>query len=81
MGYAHVYGAFNLAYGVGSTVGPIIGGQVYEHLSRGWLALCLLATGLVAVCTLGAFCYLGADPLLQRLIRLVKKHRKSDLQT
>jgi hypothetical protein len=25
---AHVYGAFNLAYGIGSALGPIVGGQV-----------------------------------------------------
>ncbi|KAK0432912.1 uncharacterized protein EV420DRAFT_1655125 [Desarmillaria tabescens] len=28
IGYAHAYGAFNLAYGIGTTVGPVIGGQV-----------------------------------------------------
>ncbi|KZT67652.1 MFS general substrate transporter [Daedalea quercina L-15889] len=27
VGYAHVYGAFNIAYGIGSALGPIIGGQ------------------------------------------------------
>ena len=26
---AHVYGAFNLAYGIGSSVGPVVGGQVF----------------------------------------------------
>nr|GAT57538.1 predicted protein [Mycena chlorophos] len=28
VGYGHIYGAFNLIYGVGTTVGPVIGGQV-----------------------------------------------------
>ncbi|KAI0935830.1 hypothetical protein AcW1_000241 [Taiwanofungus camphoratus] len=30
VGYGHVYGAFNLAYGLGSALGPIIGGQVRQ---------------------------------------------------
>ncbi|KAG6891111.1 hypothetical protein C0995_014201 [Termitomyces sp. Mi166 len=38
VGYAHVYGVFNIAYGVGSAVGPLIGGQMYDHLTDGWLA-------------------------------------------
>ena len=32
LGYAHVYGAFNLIYGIGSAVGPIITGQVSDYL-------------------------------------------------
>lgn len=38
VGYAHVYGAFNIAYGVGSALGPVIGGQIYDHV-HGWIAL------------------------------------------
>ncbi|PPQ67427.1 hypothetical protein CVT25_006006 [Psilocybe cyanescens] len=32
VGYAHVYGAFNLAYGIGTSIGPILGGQVRQSL-------------------------------------------------
>ncbi|KAL4265134.1 Major Facilitator Superfamily Vesicular Transporter [Pleurotus pulmonarius] len=41
VGFAHVYGAFNVAYGVGSALGPIIGGQVYDHVKTyGWAIIC-----------------------------------------
>ncbi|KAF8973801.1 major facilitator superfamily domain-containing protein [Flammula alnicola] len=65
----HVYGAFNLAYGIGTSIGPIVGGQIYDHLRRGWMALCLLATGLLAFCFVLAICFVGNDPLLHRLLR------------
>ncbi|KAJ3557689.1 hypothetical protein NM688_g1336 [Phlebia brevispora] len=67
VGYAHVYGAFNLSYGIGATIGPIIGGQMYDHIKHGWTAICLLATGLLAVSSVMAICFTGAYPLLQRL--------------
>ncbi|KAF4623451.1 hypothetical protein D9613_002041 [Agrocybe pediades] len=67
VGYAHVYGAFNLVYGIGTTIGPIIGGQLFDHLRRGWLALCLLAAGLLTVCLILAFCFVGSNPILRRL--------------
>ncbi|KAK0215890.1 major facilitator superfamily domain-containing protein [Armillaria nabsnona] len=41
IGYAHVYGAFNLAYGIGTTE--------YDHINKGWLAICLLAVGLLVL--------------------------------
>ncbi|KAF8874067.1 major facilitator superfamily domain-containing protein [Mucidula mucida] len=37
IGYAHVHGIFNFSFGVGSTLGPIVGGQFYDHLSRGFM--------------------------------------------
>ncbi|KLO05710.1 MFS general substrate transporter [Schizopora paradoxa] len=36
IGYAHVYGAFNIAYGLGTLVGPITAGQIYDQASNGW---------------------------------------------
>ncbi|EIN13358.1 major facilitator MFS-1 [Punctularia strigosozonata HHB-11173 SS5] len=36
IGYAHVYGAFNLCFGVGSAIGPLISGQLYDHVKHGW---------------------------------------------
>ncbi|KAJ7923010.1 major facilitator superfamily domain-containing protein [Mycena leptocephala] len=44
VGYGHVYGAFNLVYGI---VGPVIGGQMYAHLREGWLAINLLSSGIL----------------------------------
>ncbi|KDQ54891.1 hypothetical protein JAAARDRAFT_38007 [Jaapia argillacea MUCL 33604] len=68
VGYGHVYGAFNIAYGIGSTIGPVLGGQLYDRLRHGWLAVCVFATAFMGVSTLFAFCYSGERPLLRRLI-------------
>ncbi|PPR05780.1 hypothetical protein CVT24_006843, partial [Panaeolus cyanescens] len=43
VGYAHVYGAYNFAYGVGTAVGPIIGGQIYNNVGRGWMVICVVS--------------------------------------
>ncbi|KIM84636.1 hypothetical protein PILCRDRAFT_6257 [Piloderma croceum F 1598] len=75
IGYAHVYGALNLAYGMGTTIGPIIGGEVYEHTKHGWTAICLLAAGLLALCLLLSFGYTGADPLAARLHRSIGRQQ------
>ncbi|KAL1732632.1 major facilitator superfamily domain-containing protein [Schizophyllum commune] len=76
VGYAHVYGAFNLAYGIGSSVGPVVGGQMYDHLSKGWLAVCLLALGLSVMSLTLAFCYTGERPLGRRLLDLLRKRTR-----
>ncbi|KAF9458764.1 major facilitator superfamily domain-containing protein [Collybia nuda] len=67
VGYAHIYGAFNLAYGIGSVAGPIAGGQIYDHAKHGWMALCLLAASLLVVALILSIFFVGADPLLTRL--------------
>ncbi|KAF8550301.1 MFS general substrate transporter [Imleria badia] len=69
VGYAHVYGAFNLAFGIGTAVGPIIGGQVYGRAKHGWTALCCITAGLITICIALAFCYTGDDPLLAKMMR------------
>ncbi|KAF8060998.1 MFS general substrate transporter [Lyophyllum atratum] len=77
VGYAHVYGAFNIAYGVGSAIGPIMGGQIYDHVKHGWTALCLLSTGLIVVSLILTFFYTGANPLSGRLRRTLKHESQS----
>ncbi|PIL30877.1 MFS general substrate transporter [Ganoderma sinense ZZ0214-1] len=71
VGYGHVYGAFNIAYGIGSAVGPVIGGQLYDHTSNGWMAIAFFDLGMIAACTLITACFLG-DPTVLRtmMIRL-----------
>ncbi|KAL6300266.1 major facilitator superfamily domain-containing protein [Sparassis latifolia] len=71
VGYAHVYGAFNLAYGIGSALGPLIGGQIYEHVKHGWTTIWLLATGLAVVSMALAFCYFEEVSLLSKFIHCV----------
>ncbi|KAG2045226.1 major facilitator superfamily domain-containing protein [Suillus americanus] len=69
VGYAHVYGAFNLAFGIGTAVGPVIGGQIYDRARHGWTALCCITSALIVICVTLAFCYTGADPLLAKVLR------------
>ncbi|KAJ3506089.1 hypothetical protein NLJ89_g7065 [Agrocybe chaxingu] len=75
VGYGHIYGAFNLVYGVGTSIGPIVGGQMYDHIQRGWMALCLLAAGLLIICLGLALFFVGSNPFYYRLrgLSLVKK--------
>jgi len=81
VGYAHVYGAFSIAYGVGSAVGPILGGQIYDHAKHVWAALCLLATGLIVLSLVLAFFYTGADPLSGRLRRALTRRSRPENPT
>ncbi|KAG1769646.1 major facilitator superfamily domain-containing protein [Suillus occidentalis] len=69
VGYAHVYGAFNLAFGIGTAVGPVIGGQIYDRARHGWTALCCITAALIVICVTLAFCYTGANPLLAKVLR------------
>ncbi|KAJ8594895.1 MFS general substrate transporter [Rhizopogon salebrosus TDB-379] len=79
VGYAHVYGAFNFAFGIGTAVGPVIGGQIYDRARHGWTALCCITSAFIVICITLAFCYTGADPLLSKILHqqhppnLVKK--------
>ncbi|KIK70387.1 hypothetical protein GYMLUDRAFT_89423 [Collybiopsis luxurians FD-317 M1] len=69
VGYAHVNAAFNLAYGVGSAIGPVIGGQMYDHITQGWMALCLLAIGLLGLGFILTFFYIGEKPVFRQLMK------------
>ncbi|KAI1786300.1 MFS general substrate transporter [Ganoderma leucocontextum] len=69
VGYGHVYGAFNIAYGIGSAVGPVIGGQLYDHTSKGWMAIAFFDAAMISVCTFITACFLG-DPTALRSIML-----------
>lgn len=48
---AHVFSLFNLAFSVGSLIGPIVGGQIISGVGilRGWTAICILSAGLTVV--------------------------------
>ncbi|XP_006454567.1 hypothetical protein AGABI2DRAFT_214792, partial [Agaricus bisporus var. bisporus H97] len=66
VGYAHIYAAFNIAYGIGTSVGPIIGGQMYDHISQGWFAICMFDLAMLLLSVLLAFPFTGERPLLKR---------------
>jgi MFS family permease len=69
VGYAHVYAAFNGAYAIGSAIGPILGGQIYDHINQGWMVLCLLAIGLLGLGLSLAFFYIGDEPVFKQLVK------------
>ncbi|BGP54868.1 hypothetical protein JCM8202_003377 [Rhodotorula sphaerocarpa] len=48
---AHVFSLFNLAFSVGSLLGPIVGGQLISHtgIETGWIAITSLSAGLTFV--------------------------------
>jgi len=65
VGFAHCYGSFNIAYGVGSTFGPIIGGQIYDKFSNGWTILCIFAGVLTFIVVVICAIFTGEKPLLR----------------
>ncbi|KXN82690.1 hypothetical protein AN958_02255 [Leucoagaricus sp. SymC.cos] len=48
-------------------VGPIVGGQMYDHIQKGWLTTCILGVALLFVAVLLTIPYTGDKPLLTRL--------------
>ncbi|KAF9260826.1 MFS general substrate transporter [Marasmius fiardii PR-910] len=75
IGYAHVSGAFNIGWGVGSAVGPIIGGQIFDHVKNGWPTLCYIAIGLVTATAVVVFFGLGDETLLSKTKRFIDTRR------
>ncbi|KAA1066191.1 hypothetical protein PGT21_024512 [Puccinia graminis f. sp. tritici] len=61
LGYAHVYGIFNMVYSTGSLVGPLCVGGILEScgVERGWKIVSLICTGLCAASILPAWLYIG----------------------
>ncbi|KAL4068371.1 major facilitator superfamily domain-containing protein [Scleroderma yunnanense] len=76
VGYAHVYGAFNLAFGIGTAVGPVIGGQIYAHVNHGWTILCCITVGLIVFCGVLAFFCTGPTPLFVKFV--VRRSSRTD---
>lgn len=64
VGFAHLYGVFNLAYGVGTCLGPIVGSQLYDHVRDGFTVVQGLATLLLLVAMCVAMAWIGDKPLL-----------------
>jgi len=47
--------------------------QIYEHVSHGWRAICLIAMGLVVFGMLLSIGYTGSKPLATRLRRNIRR--------
>lgn len=50
--------------------------QIYDHVKRGWMVLCLLSTGLLSMCVLVALAVVGRKPLQRRFLH--KQQSTSD---
>ncbi|GAA5935477.1 hypothetical protein JCM1841_003906 [Sporobolomyces salmonicolor] len=57
----HVFGAFNLAFSIGSFIGPIIAGQVIAavEIARAWVILAILSAALSVATLPFIFLYIG----------------------
>lgn len=57
LGYSHAFALFNMAYSVGSFIGPIVAGQALEALGtkNGWFVMVGLVCGSYLLCIPGAF--------------------------
>ncbi|KAI0252708.1 MFS general substrate transporter [Lactifluus subvellereus] len=67
VGYAHIYGAFNFAVGIGASLGPAIGGEIFERSSHGWAILNLGAVAVIIAASLMVALFTGERPLAKRL--------------
>jgi len=66
LGYAHVYGIFNMVYSIGALVGPLCVGGVMERtgVEKGWRIASLICTALCAASILPAWLLIGSTPSL-----------------
>ncbi|EKM60730.1 uncharacterized protein PHACADRAFT_133462 [Phanerochaete carnosa HHB-10118-sp] len=75
IGYAHVYGAFNLSFGIGSARTSSTLAYIYDHVRQGWAAICYVSIGVLAMCSLLSMCFVGDKPLYSRL--LIRRQSRS----
>ncbi|KAF8499074.1 MFS general substrate transporter [Russula emetica] len=69
VGYAHVYGVFNFAVGIGAAVGPVLSGEIFERFSKGWTILNLVAVAIITIAVAVTVLFTGERPLARRLRR------------
>lgn len=67
VGYAHVYGAFNFAVGIGASVGPVLSGKIYQRFTQGWAILNLVVVAIIIAASAVVVLYTGERPLARRL--------------
>lgn len=65
LGYAHVYGIFNMVYSSGALIGPLCVGALLENvgIERGWMYACVMCTCLSGFCIVPAWLYIGNNPV------------------
>lgn len=62
----HVFGAFNMAFSIGSFLGPIVAGQILGHTSTttSWTILCIMSAVLSALCLVPVAIWVGGKSSL-----------------
>ncbi|WVR08153.1 hypothetical protein IAU60_005199 [Kwoniella sp. DSM 27419] len=64
----HQFAAMNIAFAISTSIGAIIGGQMYDHLSDGWSAVLWLAFGIIAISLPLPFFFTGNRTAFRRLM-------------
>ncbi|KAK0189511.1 MFS general substrate transporter [Armillaria mellea] len=73
IGYAHVYALSNLAYGIGASVGPVVGGQMYDSIAEGWMAICFMVVGLLVLCVVATLLFIGEKSTGGSLLQCIRR--------
>ncbi|KNZ52180.1 hypothetical protein VP01_365g4 [Puccinia sorghi] len=70
LGFAHVYGIFNMVYSTGAMVGPLCVGRLLQStgIQNGWQIMSLIVTGLCAACIIPAYLFIGSKNTSQSSI-------------
>ncbi|OCF34316.1 hypothetical protein I316_03830 [Kwoniella heveanensis BCC8398] len=61
------FAAMNIAFAISTSVGAVVGGQMYDHISNGWWAVIWLAFGIVAITLPFPFFFTGNRTFYSRL--------------
>lgn len=58
---------------ISESVGPLIAGEVYDHAPNGWTVMLAYGCGLLLICIILNFTFMGEKPLLTRVSRKVRE--------
>jgi len=80
LGFAHVYGIFNMIYSTGAMVGPLCVGGLLEQsgIQHGWQIMSLIVTGLSAACIVPAYFFIGGKDLKSQSSSITTSNDKLD---
>ncbi|GAA5882701.1 hypothetical protein JCM16303_006552 [Sporobolomyces ruberrimus] len=76
----HVFGAFNMAFSIGSFVGPIVAGQILGHTTTttSWTILAVMSSALSALCLPAIAIWVGGKPKWLRRNKEVELEKEKD---
>ncbi|WRT69613.1 uncharacterized protein IL334_006602 [Kwoniella shivajii] len=64
----HQFAAMNIAFAISTSVGAVVGGQMYDHLTSGWAAICWFGLGIVAISLPLPFFFSGNRSIYRRMV-------------